>query len=295
VEVTNPLVESERFLRSSMMPGLIRVVRFNTERRQGDLRLFEVGTVFDLADSPPIDPEGAPPAKTSERLTAVFALEDDDAWAAVAAWHTIAGALGIADWALDDRSLSGTAAQVLHFYRSATIIGAGSDGEVETGGETEVETGLFDHPTVLGVVGELNPYLVGQFGLLNPDGRARQLGWLDLDIGALLDRDLVPRHSEEARPISRYPSSDIDLAFVVREDVQADRVGRTLRRAGGELLESIDLFDVYRGPSVEEGSRSLAFHLRFCAMDRTLNVDEIGALRATCIEAVEQRYSAALR
>ncbi len=287
VEVTNPLVESERFLRSSMMPGLIRTVRFNAERRQGSLRLFEVGTVFDLADSPPTDLAAGPPAKTSERLTAVFALQDDDAWAAVAAWHTIAGALGLADWALDDRSLSGTPAQVLHFYRSATIVAPGPGGGVETK--------PVDHPTVLGVVGELNPYLVGQFGLLNPDGRPRQLGWLDLDIGVLLDRDRVPRHSQEARPISRYPSSDIDLAFVVREDVQADRVGRTLRRAGGDLLESIDLFDVYRGPSVEEGSRSLAFHLRFCALDRTLTDDEIGALRARCIEAVEGTYSAVLR
>jgi phenylalanyl-tRNA synthetase beta chain len=287
VEVTNPLVESERFLRSSMMPGLIRVIRFNTERRQGSLRLFEVGTVFDLAANPPSGAEEGPLAETSERLTAIFALQNDDAWAAVAAWHTIAGALGIADWGLEGRSLSGTPAQVLHFYRSATIISPGTDGEVETGPA--------EPPTVLGVVGELNPYLVGQFGLLNPDGRPRQLGWLDLDIGVLLDRDRVPRRSEEARPISRYPSSDIDLAFVVREDVQADSVGRTLRQAGGELLESIELFDVYRGPPVEEGSRGLAFHLRFCAMDRTLTDDEIGALRAECIEAVGQRYSAALR
>ncbi len=52
VEVTNPLVESERFLRASMAPGLVRAVLYNTERRQGDVRLFEVGSVFWLAGDP---------------------------------------------------------------------------------------------------------------------------------------------------------------------------------------------------------------------------------------------------
>ena len=56
VEVTNPLVESERFLRSSMAPGLIRAVVYNTERRQGEVRLFEVGSVFHIAANPAGEP-----------------------------------------------------------------------------------------------------------------------------------------------------------------------------------------------------------------------------------------------
>ncbi len=95
--------------------------------------------------------------------------------------------------------------------------------------------------------------------------------------------------------MTRFPSSDIDLAFVVEESVPAGSVERTLRRAGGELLESVGLFDVYRGPSVDEGSRSLAFRLRFSALDRTLTDDEMGRLRAACIEAVETAHQARLR
>ena len=149
--------------------------------------------------------------------------------------------------------------------------------------------------TEIGAVGELHPSLVSRFGLLNTDGRPRRLGWIDLDIGILLDRRRVPRRSEEALPVTRFPSSDIDLAFVVEDTVPAGSVERTLRRAGGDLLESVVLFDVYRGPSVDEGSRSLAFRLRFSALDRTLTDEEMGQLRQACIDAVAAAHRARLR
>ena len=240
VEVTNPLVESERYLRSSMAPGLIRAVTYNAERRQGSVRLFEVGSVFRYPEDPPLDPEDGPPADAPERLSAIFAFEGDDAWTAVAAWHTIAEALRIAEWVMGDRPHFSPASKVLHIYRSASV------SSIVT--RPADKDGFSEHPTELGVIGELDPYLAGQFGLLNPDGRPRRVGWLDMDIGVLLDRRRVPRRPEESRPISRFPSSDIDLAFVVKDSVPAGYVERTLRQTGGDLLESIELFDVYRGP-----------------------------------------------
>ncbi len=147
----------------------------------------------------------------------------------------------------------------------------------------------------LGVVGELDPTVVEPFGLVGPDGRPRRVGWLDLDLGVLLDRRRVGRKPERSRPLSRFPSSDIDLAFVVPEAVPAGSVEATLRRSGGELLESVELFDVYRGESLPVGTRSLAFRLRFCALDRTLTDEEIGSLRAGCIETVTADHQASLR
>ena len=68
VEVTNPLVESEPFLRTSMAPGLVRTVMYNAERRQGEVRLFEVGSVFRMAESTAAEPGTGAEAETSERL-----------------------------------------------------------------------------------------------------------------------------------------------------------------------------------------------------------------------------------
>jgi phenylalanyl-tRNA synthetase beta chain len=87
----------------------------------------------------------------------------------------------------------------------------------------------------------------------------------------------------------------VDLAFVVDDVIAAADVAMTLREAGGELLEELDLFDVYRGPGVAAGTRSLAYRLRFCALDRTLTDAEVGELRGGCIDAVERRHGASLR
>jgi phenylalanyl-tRNA synthetase beta chain len=105
----------------------------------------------------------------------------------------------------------------------------------------------------------------------------------------------APRRSDELRPVSRYPSSDIDLAFSVPDEVPAGAVERTLRDAGGELLEDLRLFDVYRGEGIADRQRSLAFRLRFCAQDRTLTDAEVGEIRTRAIEAVESAHNASLR
>jgi len=281
IGITNPLVEAERYLRSSMVPGLLGALRYNAERRQGDLRLFEVGSVFRRPDVPTGD---GPDADQVERLGVVFRAAGDDAWSAVAAWRTVADALGLADWELEQGPHHDPATRVLHEYRSGTLLSGGTSGEADDG-----------RRAVVGVVGELDPALVESFGLVGPDGRPHRVGWLDLDLDVLLDHDRVARRPLESRAVSRFPSSDIDLAFVVPDEVPAARVGATLAEAGGELLESVQLFDVYRGESLGADVRSLAYRLRFCAPDRTLTDEEIGGLRSACISAAEQGHRATLR
>ncbi len=282
VEITNPLVEAERYLRSSMAPGLLRAVLHNRRTRQGEVRLFEVGSVFRLPDGDTPRPLSEPAVVASERLCAVFAWSGDDAWSAYAAWRTVADALRLEAWDLWEPT--GHAARVLHDHRSGLLVGV-----VHAADGAEV------HPVHLGVVGELAPPMVARVGLSTAAGRPERIGWLDLDLGALLDRDRVARRSEEARPVSRFPSSDIDLAFVVVDGIRVGAVERTLRMAGGDLLESVELFDVYRGSSVGTGARSLAYRLRFCALDRTLTDEEVGHLRTACIEAVGHAHHATLR
>jgi phenylalanyl-tRNA synthetase beta chain len=128
------------------------------------------------------------------------------------------------------------------------------------------------------------------FGL---EPERRRVGWVEVDLGTLLTA--APRRSHLVAPVSRFPSSDVDLAFVVEERVPAGAVLETLRSSGGEVLESVALFDVYRGPGTAAGWRGLTFRLRMRALDHTLTDDDIGAVRARCISAVERAHGARLR
>ncbi|HZQ84460.1 MAG TPA: phenylalanine--tRNA ligase subunit beta [Acidimicrobiales bacterium] len=195
-----------------------------------------------------------------ERERVAVALSGADATEAVRVWRTLAHALR-----LERPRLRATTAPGLHPGRTAVASAAGLD---------------------IGFVGEVDPGVVAAHDL---EGR---VAWLDLEMGALLS---APTRSELSRPISRYPSSDIDLAFVVDDGVPAGDVEATLAEAAGELLESIELFDVYRGAQMGEGKRSLAYRLRFVSPERTLTDADVAEARQRAITAAEQAHGAVLR
>jgi phenylalanyl-tRNA synthetase beta chain len=119
-----------------------------------------------------------------------------------------------------------------------------------------------------------------------------RVGWIEVDLALLLPRQRV---YPPARPVSRHPSSDIDLAFVVHDEVPAAAVEATLREAAGELLVNLRLFDVFRDARLGEQRRSLAYRLRLQALERTLTDPEVAELRERCIDAVQAAHAAELR
>lgn len=167
---------------------------------------------------------------------------------------------------IDGIALEAATAPGLHPTRTAAVLGAGG--------------------AVLGHLGEVDPDVLAAYGV------EERAAWIEVDLGALLAQ---PRRSPDAQPVSRLPSSDVDLAFAVADSAAAGEVLRTIRKAGGALLVDAQLFDVYRGPGVPDGERSLAFRLRFGALDHTLTAAEVGAARQAVIDAVVAAHPAHLR
>jgi phenylalanyl-tRNA synthetase beta chain len=193
-----------------------------------------------------------------ERVAAVLA--GGDAVEAKRTMDVLLEDLGVADVEVEPGASPG-----LHPTRSALV---------RVGGEE------------LGAVGEVDPAVLAAHNVSGP------VGWWDLDLDRLLD---APRRSRQYRPVSRFPSADFDLAFVVDDSVPASRVARALQEAAGDLLEDLWLFDVYRGDQLGRGRRSLAYRLRVAALDRTLTDHDLAELRARCISAVERATGASLR
>lgn len=179
---------------------------------------------------------------------------------AVGIWRVLAEALAVVDARLDQAALPG-----LHPTRSALLKVAGEP---------------------VGFVGEIDPSVLEGFGI------DERVAWLEVDLDQLLG---LPHGQRLYRPVSRYPSSDLDLAFEVDEAVPAAEVESVIRSAAGELLVGLRLFDVFRGDPVPTGRRSLAYRLRLQASDRTLTDAEVADVRAAVVRAVESTLPARLR
>jgi phenylalanyl-tRNA synthetase beta chain len=147
---------------------------------------------------------------------------------------------------------------------------------------------------------------IGQFGPLHPD----VLKTWDLEIaGAVaVEIDLgelarVTRHGVRYAPVSRLPAAARDIALVVREEVPAGDVERVIREAAGELCESVQIFDVFRGGSLPAGHRSLAFHVVYRdpraatapSEARTLTDREVDERHAAVVAKANAELGATLR
>ncbi len=264
IEVENPLRAEESILRPALLPGLLRSVAYNAAHGEPDVALFENGTVF----APP-EPGAALPA---ERRSLAFARshhvhrsphEPDravDVYDVTAVLDALTQELRIADVRLEAASVAG-----FHPTRAAQVL---------TGGR------------VIGALGEVATTVAEALALAGP------VVACEIDLDALVAAARVARATV---PVSRFPASSVDLALVVADGVPAAEVERTLARAGGELLERVELFDVFRSEALGEGRVSLAFAVRFRALDRTLTDEQVRTLRQGCIDAVVAAHSAELR
>ena len=264
-----PLVMEESLLRASLLPGLMRSLSHNVRHRATEVCLYEIGPTWQRPDEAPAEaneidrtvtgPAGGLPHET-DRLAAV--LWPADAYAAVDVWTVLSDALRI-----EKPAVASTARAIGGLHPTRTAIASVDGSEI-------------------GTIGEVDP------GVLEGLGIEGRVAWFDVDLAAL---QASPRRTPIAQDVSRFPSSDIDLAFVVADAVPAGDVLATLEASAGELLVASELFDVYRGTGIAEGSRSLTFRLRFCALDHTLTDAEVGERRAECIAAVETAHGATLR
>lgn len=200
---------------------------------------------------PPVDGSVLPDER--EHLSVVMAGRD--ATAAAPVWWTLASTLALPEPTIDQSIVPAG----LHPGRSGVLRVAG---------------------TVVGEIGEIAPAVRAAMGL------RERVAWLQLDLDTAL---AVPHGAHAYRRISRFPSSDLDLAFEIDDTVAAAEVTRAIEAAAGELLVRLDLFDVFRGEPVAAGRRSLAFRLRLQATDRTLDDGDITAVQRSVVDAVGAR------
>jgi len=260
IRMANPSSSGDPYLRTSLVPNLLRALGRNVARGVRGAALFEVGRVFRSGD--PVDEREAVAAALTGPLQQGVNTESRQAdfFDAKGAVEALMDGLAIGGWRLGD-----PAGRPLHPARSAWLL---------VGGDRA------------GFVGELHPRLGERFDL------PARVALFELDASLLATRaSRTVSYSE----VPRFPPVRRDLAFVVDSAAPAGEVKDQIAGAVGDLVDSVILFDVFTGPPIPEGRKSLAFSVDFRAPDRTLTDREADEAVRRIAEALADRFGAELR
>lgn len=283
VTLANPLDAERPQLRTTLLPGLLDTVRRNLSRGIRDLAVFEIGQVFlprfgapQLVDLP-VDRR-----PTTEQLAVIdAALPDQPRRIAV----VLAGDLDAAGWWGAGRPADWADAIEIG-RRIGAVCGRALRAVPSTqppwhpGRCAELQVGSWP----IGHAGELHPAVIERLGL------PERTVVLELNL------DGIPVAPDRPAPsVSSFPPVHLDVAVIVAQTTAAADVAAALRSGGGDLLESVRLFDVYTGSQIGDGHRSLAFALTVRAADRTLTAAEATGVRDAAVAAATERCGAAVR
>jgi phenylalanyl-tRNA synthetase beta chain len=266
VPLANPLSRELAVMRPSLLPGLVQALSRNLDRQQARVRLFETGRVFHAAQVP-----GESPRETERVALVVTGARAAESWA------NARERVQFADIKGDLESLASLSGARLS-WRPSTPAWA------HPGRSAEVWREDLDVPACLGWLGELHPRLAATLGLDQPVLACE----LDLDV---LSRRELPR----AGSLSRFPAVRRDLALIVADDVAWNDLERCIRETAGPLLRALWPFDLYQGPSIAAGRKSIAVGLILQDDSRTLTDHDVDAVTGAVTAALAGRFQARLR
>jgi len=288
VRVANPISDQEPYLRPLLIADLLPTLRRNIGRGRPEVALFEMGSVFIArsgdhpADEVPRPTVARrPSAKDLARLDASLPVQPEHVAVVLAGDRSPSGWWGTGEKASWADAIE--AARVVALAAGVEItVRAGERAPWHPGRCAEIER----DGVAVGWAGELHPRVTAAL-----DVPARTAA-MELDLDLLAAGSGAP---VAAPAVSTYPAAKEDLALVVESHVPAAEVAAAVRTGAGDLLEDLRLFDVYTGDQVGPGHKSLAFHLRLRAADRTLTADEAADVRDRAVREAAVRTGARLR
>ncbi|MFH0825458.1 MAG: phenylalanine--tRNA ligase subunit beta, partial [Pseudomonadota bacterium] len=276
LELLNPLTEDQAVMRTSLLPGLMSMMKRNNSFRLHDLRLYEVGKAF-------VSVPGLELPREEFRLAGLACgarypdtwhfhrgevdtegkidqLREVDFFDVKGPLETLFEAFGS-----PEPSYVRTTLDFLHPGKAADILLAGER---------------------IGFVGELSPIMVRELDLFRKPY-----------VFEILLEPLFLRSRKDGRfsPIPRYPYIERDLSIIVEDKVSGDEIKRLISRFRRDIITSVVLFDLYRGESIPAGYRSMAFRIRYQSDERTLTDEEVQVVHDRLVQGLVEEFGAVMR
>ena len=268
VRIMNPLGEENSVMRTILTPNVLEVLSRNYARNIEKVRAFEIGNTFTAND---MNEDHLPDEEYS--LCIGMYGKGEDFFVLKGVVEELLKVLGITDLIFTAESEYGP----YHPGRCARISAPASEKLRAVGIETEE----------LGIMGEIHPDVAERYGM---DGV--RIYVCEIMFGSIMrkaDTEIV------YRPLPKYPAVTRDIALLVEEDMEVGKIEEVIRNNGGDILENVELFDIYRGKQVEEGKKSVAFSLVYRDREKTLTDEEVTAVHNGVLKALKDNLNAVLR
>ncbi|MBU6348188.1 MAG: phenylalanine--tRNA ligase subunit beta [Actinomycetales bacterium] len=285
IRLANPLSDEQPLLRTTLLAGLASAVNRNVSRGFGDVPLFEIASVSFASSTAVVAPKVDTSSRPSETDLAALAT-------LVPAQPTLLGVMISGDLTTSGWWGDGIKSDWRHAIEIVVALAT------ELGVKVDLKPAqvapwhpgrcaeIFADGVSLGFAGELAPRNIAQTQLPTRT------------VAAEINLDLLIQKSASGVTAPRvwtFPIAKEDIALIVDESVAAAEVIACIMESAGELLEDVQLFDIYTGSPIPEGKKSLAFSLRLRAADRTLSANEVADVRIAVVSAVADKFLAVLR
>ena len=255
IVISNPLGEDTSIMRVTALPSMMEALALNNNMGNEDVCLYEMGNIYI-----PAMEEDDLPCESNVLTLGMYGNVDFYTMKGVIEGALALGRIkGVTYEAVTDNA-------TFHPGRCARLVAA--DGEM------------------LGIFGQLHPLTAQNYGFNAPVYAAE------------LDFDSIFEHCDtviEYKPLPKFPASTRDFSFVCDEELEVGKLSALIARAGGKLVEDVQLFDIYRGAQLGEGKKSVSFRVTLRASDRTLTVEEADKVSSKILSSLEHQLGLTLR
>ena len=270
VTLLNPLSEDQKIMRTMMLPSLLQNISRNTSRQNNDIRLFEIGKVFHPVDDTPLPHEEI-------RVAGVISGRR----------YPGASLLHFGNERVDIFDCKGIVETILKQLRLSKFVKSAFRNEsvpcyimadsymVFQAGDKQV-----------GFLGRIDREVLKSFGI------KQDVFFFDLDFNILIELEPEPK---SFRQLPKFPSVDRDIALVVPESIAAGELLTAIEKEGEELVESAEIFDVYRGETVAAGHKSVAITMTYRSAVQTLDDKTVNKVHQRIIKMLENGFHGKLR
>ncbi len=255
IVISNPLGEDTSIMRVTALPSMMEALTLNNNQGNENVSLFEMGNIYI-----PAAEEDDLPCESNVLTLGMYGNVDFYTVKGICESVLALGRIKSAEYvAVRDNA-------TFHPGRCAKIVAA--DGEF------------------LGIFGQAHPLTAKNYGFDAPVYIAE------------LDFDAIYEHCDkviEYKPLPKFPASSRDFSFVCDEELEVGKLAAVIAKAGGKLVEGVELFDIYRGTQIGEGKKSVSFRVTLRASDRTLTVEEADKVSAKILDSLEHQHGITIR